>query len=49
MEECPFCDGTGNCPDCMDGDPDCPTCTGSGVCDECGGIGEIETDDEPTG
>lgn len=51
-EECPGCNGTGDCQDCAGegvihgpySQSECRTCDGTGDCQECDGTGHIEED-----
>lgn len=41
MDDCPGCDGTGDCQDCYGNDDLCNACNGTGDCPECDGFGEV--------
>ncbi len=47
LEECPVCDGSGECPDCGDGwfdeEEECVSCNDSCNCYRCGGSGKVES------
>lgn len=42
--DCPGCDGTGDCQNCNGEDDSCDWCDGAGECQECDGTGTIEED-----
>lgn len=44
LEDCPECDGTGDCQSCNGEDENCDTCDGTWECLGCDGTGQIEED-----
>lgn len=50
MDECPTCQGSGDCPDCRgecieENGEECPSCDGSGLCVDCDGDGKSSDQD----
>ena len=50
VPDCPACDGSGDCPECLGGHfDDCEVCEGEGTCPECDGTGEQQAETEGLG